>query len=81
MACNFIWNTGPWLRAAGEHPVETFLHMADKSDGEALFTVRFFNQNEEALRRVLSYDFVIPGLGDAGAHVSQIMDQGGRPLC
>ena len=33
-------------------------------------------QNDEALRRVLSYDFVIPGLGDAGAHVSQIMDSG-----
>jgi N-acyl-D-amino-acid deacylase len=62
--------------AAGEHPVETFLRMADESDGQAFFTVRFFNQNDEALRRVLSYDFVMPGLGDAGAHVSQIMDSG-----
>ena len=62
--------------AAGEHPVETFLRMADESDGRALFTVRFFNQNQEALQRVLSHDFVMPGLGDAGAHVSQIMDSG-----
>ena len=62
--------------AAGEHPVETFLRLSDKSDGRALFTVRFFNQNLEALRRVLSHEFVMPGLGDAGAHVSQIMDAG-----
>ncbi|GIS65735.1 MAG: hypothetical protein CM1200mP4_0830 [Rhodospirillaceae bacterium] len=33
---------------------ETFLRMADESDGRALFTVGFFNQNDEALRRVLS---------------------------
>jgi len=62
--------------AAGEHPAETFLRMADESDGRALFIVRFLNQNDEALRRVLSHDFVMPGLGDAGAHVSQIMDSG-----
>ena len=62
--------------AAGEHPVETFIRIADESNGRALFTVRFFNQNQEALKRVLSHDFVMPGLGDAGAHVSQIMDSG-----
>ena len=62
--------------AAGEHPVETFIRIADESIGRALFTVRFFNQNQEALKRVLSHDFVMPGLGDAGAHVSQIMDSG-----
>lgn len=62
--------------AAGEHPVETFLRLSDESDGRGLFTVRFFNQNLDALARVLSQDFVMPGLGDAGAHVSQIMDAG-----
>ena len=62
--------------AAGEHPVETFLRLSDESDGRALFTVRFFNQNLDSLTRVLSRDFVMPGLGDAGAHVSQIMDAG-----
>lgn len=61
---------------AGEHPIETFLRLADETDGLGLFTVRFFNQNLDALRRVLSHDFVMPGLGDAGAHVSQIMDAG-----
>ena len=63
-------------KAAGEHPVETFLRLSDESDGKALFTVRFFNQNIESLKRVLAEDFVMPGLGDAGAHVSQIMDSG-----
>lgn len=62
--------------AAGEHPAETFLRLSDESDGRALFTIRLFNQNLEALKRVLSRDFVMPGLGDAGAHVSQIMDAG-----
>lgn len=62
--------------AAGEHPVETFLRVSDESDGMALFTVRFFNQNLESLKRMLAQDFVLPGLGDAGAHVSQIMDAG-----
>ena len=62
--------------AAGEHPVETFLRVSDESDGLALFTVRFFNQNIESLKRMLAQDFVLPGLGDAGAHVSQIMDAG-----
>ncbi len=62
--------------AAGEHPAETFLRMADESDGRALFTVRFFNHNLDSLRELLSHDFIMPGLGDAGAHVSQIMDAG-----
>ncbi len=62
--------------AAGETPAETFLRLSDESDGHALFTVRFFNQNLDALKRVLKQDFVMPGLGDAGAHVGQIMDAG-----
>ena len=46
------------------------------ASNRALFTIRLFNQNLDALKRVLSQDFVMPGLGDAGAHVSQIMDAG-----
>jgi N-acyl-D-aspartate/D-glutamate deacylase len=62
--------------AAGEDPVETWLRYADESDGRAMFHVRFFNQDLVALERFLSEDWVIPGIGDAGAHVSQIMDSG-----
>ncbi len=63
-------------RAAGEHPVETWLRYMLETDGEAFFHVRFFNHDLEALRGFLSEDWVLPGIGDAGAHVSQIMDSG-----
>ena len=61
---------------AGEHPVETWLRYMDASDGLALFHVRFFNHDLEAVSHFLAEDWVLPGIGDAGAHVSQIMDSG-----
>ena len=62
--------------AAGEHPVETWLRFMLESDGEAFFHVRFFNTQIDALPPFLKEDYVLPGIGDAGAHVSQIMDSG-----
>ena len=62
--------------AAGEHPAQTFLRLSDESDGQALFLLRMFNSSMDALARVLSSDFVLPGLGDAGAHVGMVMDSG-----
>ncbi|MDH3645128.1 MAG: amidohydrolase family protein, partial [Gammaproteobacteria bacterium] len=62
--------------ANGEQPVETFLRISRESEGKALFTVRFFNQNTDALAALISTDWCMPGLGDAGAHVGQIMDAG-----
>ena len=62
--------------AAGEAPAETFLRISRETDGRALFTLRFFNQNMDALAEAISSEFCIPSLGDAGAHVSQIMDSG-----
>lgn len=62
--------------AAGEHPVETWLRYADESDGDAMFHARFFNQDLEALESFLGEEWIMPGIGDAGAHVSQIMDSG-----
>ena len=62
--------------AAMEHPAETFLRMARESNGKALFTLRSFNKNLNALANLLSCDYCLPGLGDAGAHVSQVMDGG-----
>ena len=61
---------------AGEHPAETFLRFSRDSDGKALFTFRMFNQNASALRDLLKSPHMFPILGDAGAHVSQIMDAG-----
>ena len=62
--------------AAGEHPAETYLRVARESQGMALFTMRFFNKNLKALANLFSSDHCLPGLGDAGAHVSQVMDSG-----
>ena len=62
--------------AAGEHPAETWLRYMDRSDGLAMFHVRFFNHDLKAVREFLAQDWVLPGIGDAGAHVSQIMDSG-----
>ncbi len=62
--------------AAGEHWSETFLRLSLESRGRALFTFRMFNQNIRALRELLASERMFPILGDAGAHVSQIMDAG-----
>ena len=62
--------------AAGEHWVETFLRLADESDGRALFNLRMFNQSLKELGDLFKSDHIFPSLGDAGAHVSQIMDAG-----
>ena len=62
--------------AAGEHPVETWLRFMDESNGEAMFHARFFNQDLDRLESFLAEDWIMPGIGDAGAHVSQIMDSG-----
>jgi len=62
--------------AAGEHWAATFLRLALESDGRALFTLRMFNPSMSGLAHLIGSDKVLPGLGDAGAHVSQVMDAG-----
>ncbi len=61
---------------AGEEPAETWLRLTRESRGKALFTMRFFNPNLRALADLISQGAVLPGLGDAGAHVGQVMDAG-----
>ena len=62
--------------AAGEYPAETWLRIVLESDGEALFHMRGFNVNLENLEQMILTDWAMPGLGDAGAHVSQMIDSG-----
>ena len=62
--------------AAGEHSAETWLRVMLESNGEAVFHRPFFNLNLDAVESLMARDWVVPGLGDAGAHVSQIMDSG-----
>ncbi len=63
-------------RAAGERPTETFLRMQRETRGKALFTKLFFNPNLRAVEDLISGGHILPGLGDAGAHVGQVMDSG-----
>lgn len=62
--------------AAGEHWAETFLRLSRETGGRALFNYRMFAGNLDAQARLFESDHLYPGLGDAGAHVSQIMDAG-----
>ena len=61
---------------AGEHPAETWLRVMLQSNGEGVFHRPFFNMHFDAVESLMARDWVVPGLGDAGAHVSQIMDSG-----
>ena len=61
---------------ANEHPAETWLRLMDESEGKGLFMVRFVNQDLEVLPDFIRSDWIVPGVGDAGAHVSVIMDAG-----
>lgn len=62
--------------AAGEHPVETWLKITLESNGKALFHMRGFNVNLDTVEELITTDWAMPGLGDAGAHVSQMIDSG-----
>ena len=57
-------------------PAEIWLEKTLASKGKTLFHVRFFNTNLNIVSEFLKADWVLPGIGDAGAHVSQIMDSG-----
>jgi N-acyl-D-aspartate/D-glutamate deacylase len=63
-------------KARGEHWAETFLRLGRETGGKALFTLRMFNANLEALGHMFGSDRCFPSLGDAGAHVTQVMDAG-----
>ncbi len=63
-------------RARGEHWAETFLRLARETDGKALFTLRMFNADMDALAHMFRSENCFPSLGDAGAHVTQVMDAG-----
>jgi len=62
--------------ARGETAAETCLKLSRESGGKALFILKFFNQNLDAVADMIASDWCMPGLGDAGAHVSQVMDSG-----
>ena len=61
---------------AGEHWSETYFRLMRETNGMGSFTFRMFNKSIDALADLFKSDRVFPSLGDAGAHVSQIMDAG-----
>ena len=62
---------------AGEHWVETILRLSRETGGTALFNWHMFQKSMNELKDLFTKsDHIFPSLGDAGAHVSQIMDAG-----
>ncbi|XOV86571.1 MAG: amidohydrolase family protein [Pseudomonadota bacterium] len=62
--------------SAGEHWSETFIRLTRESNGKGLFNFRMFATNLKEQADLFRSEHIYPGLGDAGAHVSQIMDAG-----
>ena len=63
------------IAKTGESFVEYFLRLSRETDGRALFNFRLFCADMDELGDLFrSTKHVLPSLGDAGAHVSQIID-------
>ena len=62
--------------AAGEHPGESWIRLTLESEGQMRFHMRLFNQDLAAVAETITTDWGMPGLGDAGAHVSGMIDAG-----
>lgn len=63
------------MTKTGESFVEYFLRLSAETNGRALFNFRLFCQDMDELGDLFrSTKHVLPSLGDAGAHVSQIID-------
>ncbi len=61
---------------AGEHPAETWIRLTLESEGRMLFHHRGFNGNLDALSELITTEWAMPGAGDAGAHISKMIDSG-----
>ena len=59
---------------SGESFPALFLRLSREKGGRAFFCYRMFSQSVDELAEVIRGDHCFPSLGDAGAHVSQIMD-------
>ncbi len=63
------------MAARGETFAEMFIRLSRETEGRALFNYRLFCQDLDELGDLFRHsDRVLPSLGDAGAHVSQIID-------
>jgi N-acyl-D-aspartate/D-glutamate deacylase len=63
------------MAARGESFAEFFIRLSRETNGRALFNYRLFCQDMDELGDLFRNSaHVLPSLGDAGAHVSQIID-------
>jgi len=62
------------MAGSGETFAEIFLRVAKETQGKGLFNFRMFCKDLVELGDLFKSDHIFPSLGDAGAHVSQIMD-------
>ncbi len=69
-------NLAEMAKQTGEHPAETWLRLMLETDGRAAFHMPFFNMHFDDVEALMNRDWIVPGLGDAGAHVNVIMDAG-----
>lgn len=68
-------NVRSLMAATGETWAGMFLRLSRDTDGQAFFSHRMFCKEIDEVADLLSGStHVYPGLGDAGAHVSQVMD-------
>lgn len=59
---------------AGVSPIEAYIDALDRSDGRAIVNWPVMNQDQDAIRELITSPVTIMGLADAGAHATQIMD-------
>jgi N-acyl-D-aspartate/D-glutamate deacylase len=59
---------------AGQHPVDLMLDLALQSDLQARFRTPLVNFEEDEVQEILQDPDVVLGLGDGGAHLSQLCD-------
>ncbi|MDA0788518.1 MAG: amidohydrolase family protein [Proteobacteria bacterium] len=75
---NYLYDPGDTLykqsRETGEHPAEIWLRVMLENNGQTFFHMPFANRDIKETAKLLQRDWVAPGIGDAGAHVSMIMD-------
>lgn len=62
--------------AAGCRPIDLFIGRSLETQGRAMFHSSFANHDLDEVADHLDRDWILPGLGDAGAHARQICDAG-----
>src|SRR5262249_61305285 len=52
----------------GKHPVDAMLDIAVADDLRTVFYAEPANANRDAMREIIGYEWILPGVSDGGAH-------------